>query len=242
MKLKFENVSLGFIGDIHGNFQELQYRIKPFRDTVFIVAGDCGFGFYNTKEEHIKKMLKSTWNQFLEKRNLTLLFIRGNHDLCTMFTDELFSDRFRLLRDYSIVTVNDTNILCVGGAVSVDRRFRKTNKDYWLGEEMLHPNDIPSFESVDIICAHTASRNWITHLLPPMPDWLKISFDVDKKLIVDTERENEVCDILITELKPKYWIHGHYHVSGRSNYEGTEIISLNCYELYEFRKDVSNIS
>ena len=236
MELKYDNLNLAFIGDIHGDFQKLQQMIKPYINTVFIVAGDCGFGFYNTKEEHIIKMLKSTWNQFLEKRNLTLLFIRGNHDLPMMFTDELFSDRFRLLRDYSMVTVDNTRILCVGGAVSVDRRFRNTDKDWWIDEEMYRP-DLFLHVDIDIVCAHTANRDWITHLLPPMPDWLKISFDVDKKLTPDSQRENKLCEDLIHLFKPKYWIHGHYHVSGRSNYEGTEIISLNCNELYEFRKD-----
>lgn len=51
MKLKFENVSLGFIGDIHGDFQKLKNIVKPFTDTVFIVVGDCGFGFHDTKED-----------------------------------------------------------------------------------------------------------------------------------------------------------------------------------------------
>ena len=92
-------------------------------------------------------------------------------------------------------------------------------------------------QDYDIICAHTASRNWITHLLLPIPDWLKISFNVDKKLTVDIQLENELCEYLLKLYEPKYWIHGHYHVSGRSNYEGTEIISLDCNELYEFRKD-----
>ena len=138
-------------------------------------------------------MLKVMLNDFLEKRNLTLLFIRGNHDNPAMFTDELFSNRFRLLPDYSAIIVDNTTVLCIGGAVSVDRRFRKTNKDYWLDEEMdYYGAHIREFETCDIICAHTASRYWITHLLPPKPDWLKISFDVDKKLTVDCEKEEVI--------------------------------------------------
>lgn len=235
MKLEFKDLALGFIGDIHGDFQKLKNIVKPFKDTVFIIAGDCGFGFHDTKEDKIKRMLKAMLNDFLEKRNLTLLFIRGNHDNPAMFTDELFSDRFRLLKDYSMITVDNTDILCIGGAVSTDRRFRKTNKDYWLDEEMIY--DGAFIKDYDIICAHTANRDWITHLLPPKPDWLKISFDVDKKLSFDVQLENELCEYLLGLFEPKYWIHGHYHVSGRSNYEGTEIISLDCNELYEFRKD-----
>ena len=89
-------------------------------------------------------MLKSTWNQFLEKRNLTLLFYtRSIRALCL----QLFSDRFNL-RDYSIDDIYSLLVVLY----PVDRRFRKTNKDYWLGEEMSF--DGAFIKDYDIICAH----------------------------------------------------------------------------------------
>lgn len=237
MELKYDNLNLAFIGDIHGDFQKLQQMIKPYINTVFIVAGDCGFGFYNTKEEHITKMLKRNCNEFLEKRNLTILFIRGNHDFAPMFNKNLFSDRFKLIPDFTTVSIHGINILCIGGAVSVDRKFRTTDKDWWIDEETDYKRFVYPYEKFDIICAHTANREWIQHLLPPIPTWLKISFKEDKKLDRDCRIENTHCTLLLEEYNPKYWIHGHYHVSGRTTYKNTEIISLNCNELWEFRKD-----
>lgn len=236
MKLKYENLSLGFIGDIHGDFQKLQQIIKPFENTVFIVVGDCGFGFPETKEDKIIKMLKSNFNTFLEKRNLYLLFIRGNHDDPSYFNNSKyrFTNRFILIPDYTLVTVNNINILCVGGAVSVDRRFRKVNTGYWYGEEMLELETVSI--KVDILCTHTINREYLAYTLTT-PDWLKISFDVDKKLRLDCYRENGICQSLQAYYKPKYWIHGHYHISNRLKIGNTKIISLNCNELYEFRED-----
>jgi UDP-2,3-diacylglucosamine pyrophosphatase LpxH len=234
MILKYNNLNLGFIGDIHGDFQRLQKIIKPFENTIFIIVGDCGFGFPDTKEDKIIKMLKSTFNAFLEKRNLYLLFIRGNHDNPEMFTGKLFSERFQLLPDYTLVTIDDTNILCVGGAVSVDRRFRKINTSYWYDEEML-PTKFCDFK-VNILCTHAMNKEYISHLLPIMPDWLRISFDVDKKLYQDCNREFTICNDLLKYYDPEYWIHGHYHVSGTINIANTRIISLNCNELYEYKK------
>lgn len=238
MKKVYENVSLGFIGDIHGDFQKLQKLIKPFENTVFIVVGDCGFGFSNTKEDKIRKMLKSNFNDFLEKRNLYLLFIRGNHDDPGYFTKDKvnFTDRFVLVPDYTFLSINEITILCIGGAVSVDRRFRKVSTDYWYGEEMGYfDNYLVKNIGVNIIAAHTVNKQLLSHYLPPIPDWLRISFDVDKKLKPDTEFENKVCMDILKYYKPQMWIHGHYHVSGRSQYNNTEIISLNCNELYEYR-------
>ena len=82
--------------------KKLQQIIKPFENTVFIVVGDCGFGFPETKEDKIRKMLKSNFNTFLEKRNLYLLFIRGNHDDPSYFNNSKyrFTNRFILIPDY----------------------------------------------------------------------------------------------------------------------------------------------
>jgi len=88
----------------------------------------------------------------------------------------------------------------------------------------------------DILCTHTINREFIQYLLPITPQWLRISFDVDKKLKLDGDRENKICMALYKYFKPKYWIHGHYHISVRLELEDTKIISLNCNELYEFRK------
>ena len=235
--------ALGFIGDIHGNFQALMDITNPYDNTVFIIAGDCGFGFPDTNVKKIKSLVSKMIMPFLNKRNSYFMFIRGNHDDPAFFQDEAFrseisTGRFILLPDYSLIKINGKNILCVGGSVSVDRRFRTTGTSYWYGEEMIEPKlmELLNYEGgVDVICAHTANRIWIDHLLPPMPDWLRIAFKEDKKLTPDSERENEICEKLQNYYQPKYWIHGHYHESGKTVINGTEIISLNINELYELK-------
>lgn len=237
MKYNYENLNLLFIGDIHGDFQKLQQLIKPFENTIFIIVGDCGFGFPETKEDKIRKMINSNFNEFLEKRNLYLLFIRGNHDDPSFFSKmkDRFTDRFVLIPDYTLLTINNTKILCIGGAVSVDRRLRKLNSSYWYEEEIHYfENYLYKDMEIDIIAAHTINKNNISHYLPAMPDWLKISYKVDKKLKLDSDREDEICEKLINYYKPKMWVHGHYHVSGSSNFTELKIVSLNCNELFEF--------
>jgi predicted phosphodiesterase len=238
MNVNYNDVNLGFIGDIHGDFQKLQQLVKPFTDTVFIILGDSGFGFPDTKEDKIKKMLKANFNVFLEKRNLYLLFIRGNHDDPSYFSKlyDRFTDRFVLVPDYTLITVNNTNILCIGGAVSVDRRFRKVDSSYWYNEEMHYfENYLYKDIGVDIIAAHTVDKSILSYCLPVMPEWLKKSYQVDKKLKLDSIRESEICQNLYLYYKPKVWIHGHYHISNRINGD-VKIISLKENELYEYRE------
>jgi hypothetical protein len=51
--------------------------------------------------------------------------IRGNHDDPYYFNNKVFSySNVELLEDYTILTVGNDNILCVGGAISIDRLYR----------------------------------------------------------------------------------------------------------------------
>ncbi len=44
---KTDKPNVCFIGDIHGEFKSLQGLMKytGFKDTLYIICGDCGFGF-----------------------------------------------------------------------------------------------------------------------------------------------------------------------------------------------------
>jgi len=238
MQTEFNDYALAVIGDIHGEFQSLLKILKPLTDTVVIVAGDCGMGFPDTRKDKISKMIERNFKDFLNKRNLYLFFIRGNHDYPPYFAEpirsEISTERFILLEDYTTLTVNGKTILCIGGAVSVDRRFRKLNTSYWYAEEMIDFNP-EKYDEADVIVAHTINREYINYHLPPKADWLRISFKTDQKLSLDTEREDLICEKIMQHYRPAYWIHGHYHISAVTKLFDTKIVSLNINELYEIK-------
>ena len=72
--------SLVICGDIHGEFVPLVYEMcvrYGMRDTLVIVAGDCGFGFekpgaYDQVFRRIEKRLA--------QNNCWIAMVRGNHD------------------------------------------------------------------------------------------------------------------------------------------------------------------
>lgn len=244
MTIQLPSKQLVFIGDIHGNFQKLIQLIKPHTDTTFIVCGDCGFGFPDTKYEKIQKMIRANFQAGLEKRNNYLLFFRGNHDDPSYFEEPTMSlintARFRLIQDFTIVEVVGEKVLCIGGAVSIDRRFRKINSSYWLDEEISFKHCIIQDVNADILkpitilATHTAPRKYVWAYIPKQ-EWVRISFDVDKKLGVDCDREDKVLKNIYKNWFPKYWIHGHYHFSNRQPIEGGELISLNINEMYSIK-------
>ena len=112
-------------GDIHGDFEEMVFKLcvqYGMTDTLLIVAGDCGFGF---EKAGYYEQIFSKVSRRLTKANNWIAMIRGNHDDPAYFQEQRINhERFRCVQDYSIVTACGHTILCIGGAISIDRTYR----------------------------------------------------------------------------------------------------------------------
>ena len=146
-----DNQCLVVCGDIHGEFNQLVHKLcvqYQMRDTTCIVAGDCGFGF--EKKEYYENIVRRNSKRMSEANN-RIVFIRGNHDNPAYFDGQTFAHkRFLAIPDYSIINVCNHVVLCVGGAISVDRSYRisaweqnirKHNRfGHSIDENVLSPN------------------------------------------------------------------------------------------------------
>lgn len=64
----------------------------------------------------------------MNQANNWIVFVRGNHDNPAYFDGAMFNaKRFIAVPDYSILQACNHTILCVGGAISIDRIYRKIN-------------------------------------------------------------------------------------------------------------------
>ncbi|WP_310592354.1 metallophosphoesterase [Bacteroides cellulosilyticus] len=112
-------------GDIHGDFIQLVFKLcvqYQMKDTILIVAGDCGFGF--EKKESYENMVKQNVKRMNEANNW-IVFIRGNHDNPAYFDGYTFKyKRFIAIPDYTILQARSHTVLCVGGGISIDRQYR----------------------------------------------------------------------------------------------------------------------
>lgn len=123
------------VGDLHGNFNDIAYFVKHynFTNTAIIFCGDIGMGFYST--EYYKTVFDKI-SRIINKRNVHLIFLRGNHDNPLYFEGNFMSKSkcIHFVKDYSIINfyemddINKINepysVLAVGGGLSIDRTWR----------------------------------------------------------------------------------------------------------------------
>lgn len=238
---QYENVIV--CGDIHGHFEVIYGNIYA-ENTLFIVAGDCGFGF-NTLS-YYDQLYTSKMGRNLSKKNNMVLFLRGNHDNPRIFDGENFvKKRAVCIPDYSVIRTARHNILCIGGAISVDRSTRKKENNasslYW-------PKEFPVFDPrkiKEITKARIRIDTVITHSCPSFcppqtKDGIEIWLAADEDLYQDIEDERKTMDNIWQELKAqghpvRQWWYGHYHRSAWLNYSDCYFRLLDINEMDQLK-------
>lgn len=235
-------------GDIHGDFRSLVHKLCirwQCIDTLLIVAGDCGFGFEKPG------YYETVYNQVagrLRKANNWVVFVRGNHDDPAYFAEErVHYERWRCIPDYSVIRAAGHEILCIGGAVSVDRKVRMKENDqliqlghtqtasWWADEApIFNPDEISAIpEEINIDTVVTHSSPSFCELRTK--DGLKAWAVYDPALIWDCAKERETMDKILACLGEHHhaverWYYGHFHSSRSEMIEGVTYRMLDILE------------
>lgn len=242
-------ISVVICGDIHGEFEKLVYLMctqYDMHDTLVIVAGDCGFGFYT--ESYYEQVYQRIQKR-LSAHNCWIAMIRGNHDDPSYFAEQkIHHKRFYTIPDYSIIQVCDHRILCVGGATSIDRSFRLAEMrrrpdrpSYWQEESVRY--DAAAFDEIkaagvqiDTVVTHTAPSFCELQSKNGLASWAAN----DPDLLRDCENERKQMDLLFSHLERDrhpvtHWFYGHFHQSWHNEINGILFKMLDCMEMYELR-------
>lgn len=226
-------------GDIHGQFETLVYNccVKyKMRNTLIIVAGDCGFGAHSPIY-YINFFYGRHYDR-LEKANVCIACVRGNHDDPFYFnTKTVNSKHFRTVEDYSVLTACGHQILCVGGAISIDRAERTEGNDYWADEKPVYSAKALAElrrggYRIDTVVTHTAPSFCEFVTLPPSV--------TDTALLADMHEERETMDLLLDGLRYDHhplrrWFYGHFHKSWNAQIDGIDYTMLGKMEMKEVR-------
>lgn len=232
-------------GDIHGEFLSVVYKLciqYQMTDTLLIVAGDCGFGF--EKPGYYDLIYKKASSK-LSKANNWVVMIRGNHDDPSYYNEKKINHkRFMTIPDYSVISACGHNILCIGGAISIDRSYRIKMMNQKHGIKLYWPDEAPYYDSdaLDLISQSLKIDTIVTHTAPSfcelmtkngLTSWAR----ADESLLEDCTRERSTMDMILIHLIEKKhplcrWFYGHFHQSWNSIIDD---ITYSMLDIEEFR-------
>lgn len=241
MQIDINNNPLIFWGDCHGNYDAIYnfFRNKEYAKLEnpqsnisfnFIQVGDFGIGLKSKERE---KMDLTDLNQYLIEFTSHLYVIRGNHDDPNYFNgyykNLLNLSNIHIISDYSVLSNDKHNILCVGGAISIDRMKRKKynselsmiGSDFllWYKDEKFKldlakiENICQTYDKIDIVVTHSAP-----YLFPPtIKGTIVDTFAKNDTILIkelDEERHdiNELFKNIISK-EVEHWFYGHFHRS-----------------------------
>jgi predicted phosphodiesterase len=244
-----------FLGDLHGHFSVIHQYIELYgiKDAHIIQVGDFGVGFDTLEKE--KRMLEMYHHKLVEN-NVFVWAIRGNHDFKPYFENDPFGfTNIKLVPDYTVLNLSGKNILCIGGAVSVDRVYRMTKlqrqgdnisnigKKSWWSDEVfiLDKEKLQNFRDINIVATHTAP-----HYCPPdntfgfgpfVEGIINDTGDTNLKtdLLFERNQLTEAFHILSMNNSIETAYYGHFHKSDQINMYGVNHRLLGIGELWEER-------
>lgn len=230
-----ESLELIFCGDIHGELRKLVWSLvysKKLSNINVICLGDFGMGF--GKPRYFDLLYQKISNR-LEKNNITIYALRGNHDDPTYFDGNHDYPRLKFIKDYEVFELSGLRILPIGGASSVDRNWRvkfnekmknlgSSKRSWWKEERPIQVSTKQLPNKVDIIISHEAPLSF-------EPVIVRES-GLDEDIYNNILEDRHYLDSILKEVVAKYWFHGHYHRSTSGSYGDLLYRGLNINELY----------
>lgn len=208
-------------GDVHGKFNSwadyIKRKVDVYDDLYNAPIFQLGdFGIWAQTLEDGAHGLKKICN------NHQIYFLRGNHEEYTRKGEPFFSNYNNVIitkwfSDFKHVPVfiegykefNDALTLWVGGAFSVDYRYRKEGKTWWSVEELPDKELINRHIQLDkvpkIIMTHDAPETFVNRY---MDKYVNEVYAPDGTKKTGSSELN----ILYNAYQPVWWFFGHYHI------------------------------
>lgn len=242
-----------YCGDIHGKYDVIPDFLKKYGITnaAIIQAGDFGLGWGNkAKEERQMNHL----SERLAVSNSQLFAMRGNHDRKDWFKEYFSTGYVHLIPDYTVLNINEQNILFIGGAVSVDRSNRKEwlkmmgikwwldkhnrkgiEAGWWEDEVVVYNTMVEEVTDIDVVVSHTAP----SFSTPFRKTGISNYMMRDTLLVKDLDDERRLMTKIYKELTNnnniRNWYYGHFHKSNTEMYMDTQFQLLDINEIVEHK-------
>ncbi|MCA1799721.1 MAG: metallophosphoesterase [Actinobacteria bacterium] len=216
------------LGDTHANAREMVLSIELAANQDIhdiLVVGD--FGYWPDPHLGHPNFLTDT-SQAAVLNGVTVWWVDGNHeDFGALYLNHLQHHDEPVQISPGVVWLprgvtwewEGVSFLAMGGAASVDRRWRTLGLT-WFKEEMISDEDVAKAVPADIVISHDAPVNPLNYL--------------GERFVVDPESEfcRQQMRKVVNIAQPDVLFHGHYHAYTEIDHlrEGgyTKCIGLGC--------------
>lgn len=212
------------VGDVHGSWSQIEKAIRHAKglgiDTIFQV-GD--YGIWQNDKAFLNQQ-----QALLEEWDMQLLWIDGNHEnFPRLYEKKMLDDGTRYVRD-NITHVprgyrwtwHGLTFMGLGGAASIDKRFRVEGRTWWP-EELLTVDDIIHAQSggpVDVMFTHDSPRTAPNSVTDDFRGQLEaIEYFGASEVEYCTDHRDRLAEVT-NVTTPRILIHGHYHMSMFNTY------------------------
>lgn len=229
-------------GDIHGELTGLVRNAvnRGISCADILVVGDFGVGFGRPKSMDVAY---GKVRAPLEKKDICIYTIRGNHDDPAFFDGMHDFERLLFLPDHRMVELCGKRIYPIGGAISADidmveplsRKSRRmindslikfgSSKRVWWPDEALAQIAEGFPTDVDIVVSHEAPLSFA----PPLMRADHVHDETWLKIV----ESRKYLDYILQTVKPTLWFCGHYHCHYEGDYKSTHYRCMDIAELIQ---------
>jgi hypothetical protein len=134
-----------------------------------------------------------------------------------------------------VITEGEYNILCIGGATSIDRYIQKANGTYYINEVLKYNAKVKTITNIDIVVAHIAPNFAYPQIMAQVV--LEYAKN-DYTLLDELQKERRLMAQIYNDIKTnnpefKKFIYGHFHKYHNENIDGVDFICLESNQLFE---------
>ncbi|MHA7209531.1 metallophosphoesterase family protein [Arthrobacter sp. MDT1-65] len=197
-------------GDWHGSYGWARTAVKSAaRQGVktLIHVGDFGLDWPGAMRGRLEQRL----NRTLIEHDMEVLVSPGNHD-CLTNIDRLdvqddglihWRSNIRILPKGGRTVIDGLRIGGLGGALSVDKKWRTEGKNWWADEE-------PSREQAEMLIAGGSLDVLVTHDVP-LGVSVRSAFNLPADLAEQADRTRTLLREVVDRLAPSHVFAGHWH-------------------------------
>jgi hypothetical protein len=203
------------VGDIHGEWNQLNLIIERERPQAVFSVGD--FGYW-------PRIDKRSWSlDGIKNQGIPIYWAPGNHEdwwslreLDERGVSEIAPNIYYMRRGSTLVLNDGRRVLFMGGADSIDKKVRRVGVD-WFPDEIIGQRDIFDLPDVpvDIVISHTA------------PDEFDLGSSGFRGLALDLDPSRKALSYILEKYHPALWYFGHWHISRSGHDSGCWWYALN---------------